>query len=147
MKVVLLADVKGSGKKGELVNVSDGYARNFLLPRKLAKEASAQVMNELKNAQAAAEHRVQVEKENAAAAKSQLDGRSVKIAGKAGQGGKLFGSVTAKEIAEAIRAQYGIEIDKRRVEAGDIKSFGTFPCELKLYTGISVKMYVVVGEA
>ena len=77
MKVVLLADVKGSGKKGELVNVSDGYARNFLLPRKLAKEASAQVMNELKNAQAAAEHRVQVEKDNAAAAKSRLDGRSV----------------------------------------------------------------------
>lgn len=146
MKVVLLEDVKGSGKKGELVNVSDGYARNFLFPRKLAKEANAQAMNELKNAQAAAEHRVQVEKDNANEAKAKLDGKSVKITAKAGQGGKLFGSVTSKEIAEAIRAQYQVTIDKRRIESADIKAFGTFTCEIKLYTGISAKIYVVVGE-
>lgn len=146
MKVVLLEDVKGSGKKGELVNVSDGYARNFLFPRKLAKEANAQAMNELKNAQAAAEHRVQVEKDNANEAKAKLDGRSVKITAKAGQGGKLFGSVTSKEIAEAIRAQYQVTIDKRRIESADIKAFGTFTCEIKLYTGISAKIFVVVGE-
>ena len=146
MQVVLLEDVKGSGKKGELVNVSDGYARNFLFPRKLAKEANAQAMNELKNAQAAAEHRVQVEKDNANDAKAKLDGKSVKIVAKAGQGGKLFGSVTSKEIAEAIRAQYQVTIDKRRIESADIKAFGTFTCEIKLYTGISAKIYVVVGE-
>ena len=146
MKVVLLEDVKGSGKKGELVNVYDGYARNFLFPRKLAKEANAQAMNELKNAQAAAEHRVQVEKDNANEAKAKLDGKSVKIIAKAGQGGKLFGSVTSKEIAEAIRAQYQVTIDKRRIESADIKAFGTFTCEIKLYTGISAKIFVVVGE-
>lgn len=146
MKVVLLTDVKGSGKKGELVNVSDGYARNFLFPRKLAKEANAQAMNELKNAQAAAEHKIQVEKDNANSAKEKLDGKSVKIIAKAGQGGKLFGSVTSKEIAEAIKAQYQVEIDKRRIEASDIKAFGMFECEIKLYTGISAKIYVVVGE-
>lgn len=146
MKVVLQEDVKGSGKKGELVNVSDGYARNFLFPRKLAKEANAQAMNELKNAQAAAEHRVQVEKDNANEAKAKLDGKSVKITAKAGQGGKLFGSVTSKEIAEAIRAQYQVTIDKRRIESADIKAFGTFTCEIKLYTGISAKIFVVVGE-
>ena len=146
MKVVLLTDVKGSGKKGELVNVSDGYARNFLFPRKLAKEANAQAMNELKNAQAAAEHKIQVEKDNANAAKEKLDGKSVKITAKAGQGGKLFGSVTSKEIAEAVKAQYQVAIDKRRIESADIKAFGTFEAEIKLYTGISAKIYVVVGE-
>lgn len=146
MKVVLLADVKGSGKKGELVTVSDGYARNFLFPRKLAKEANAQAMNELKNAQAAAEHKIQVEKDNANAAKEKLDGKSVKITAKAGQGGKLFGSVTSKEIAEAVKAQYQVAIDKRRIESADIKAFGTFEAEIKLYTGISAKLYVVVGE-
>ncbi len=146
MKVVLLTDVKGSGKKGELVNVSDGYARNFLFPRKLAKEANAQAMNELKNAQAAAEHKIQVEKDNANAAKEKLDGKSVKITAKAGQGGKLFGSVTSKEIAEAVKAQYQVAIDKRRIESADIKAFGTFEAEIKLYTGISAKLYVVVGE-
>ena len=146
MKVVLLEDVKGRGKKGELVNVSDGYARNFLFPRKLAKEANPQAMNEPKNAQAAAEHRVQVEKDNANEAKAKLDGKSVKIIAKAGQGGKLFGSVTSKEIAEAIRAQYQVTIDKRRIESADIKAFGTFTCEIKLYTGISAKIFVVVGE-
>ena len=148
MKVVLLADVKGSGKKGELVNVSDGYARNFLLPRKLAKEASAQVMNELKNAQAAAEHRVQVEKENAAAAKSQLDGRSVKIAGKAGQGGKLFGSVTTKEISAALKEQFGLELDSKKLVLPDaIKSFGGYQVKAKLGYEISGLVNVLVCEA
>ena len=96
MKVLLLADVKGSGKKGELVNVSDGYARNFLFPKKLAKEANAQVMNELKNAADAKAYHVKVETENAQKAAELLNGKNVKIFAKAGQGGKLFGSVTAK---------------------------------------------------
>ena len=146
MKVVLLADVKGSGKKGELVNVSDGYARNFLFPRKLAKEANAQAMNELKNAEQAKLHKIEMEKAGANAAKEKLSGKTVKIYANAGQGGKLFGSVTSKEIAEELKKSFGVEVDKRKVEMGDIKAFGTFPCEVKLYTGVSASLYVVVGE-
>lgn len=106
MKVILLQDVKGSGKKGELVNVSDGYARNFLFPKKLAREANAQAMNELKNAEAAKEHHAAVELANAKEAAAKIEGKTVKVVGKAGQGGKLFGSVTAKEIAEELKKQY-----------------------------------------
>ena len=132
MKVVLLADVKGSGKKGELVNVSDGYARNFLFPKKLAKEANAQALNELKNAQASAD---------------KINGKSVSILAKAGQGGKLFGSVTAKEIAEAIKKQYGVDVDKRKIDTkGDMKAFGTYECEVKLYSGITATVKAVVTE-
>ena len=129
MKVVLLADVKGSGKKGELVNVSDGYARNFLFPKKLAKEANAQALNELKNAE------------------DKINGKSVSILAKAGQGGKLFGSVTAKEIAEAIKKQYGVDVDKRKIDTkGDMKAFGTYECEVKLYSGITATVKAVVTE-
>lgn len=146
MKVVLLADVKGAGKKGELVNVSDGYARNFLFPRKLAKEANAQALNELKNAQEAKEHKIKVETEAAQQAAEVIKGKSIKISAKSGQGGKLFGSVTSKEIAEAIKKQLGLEVDRRKIEAGEIKAFGTYECEIKLYTGISASFYTVVGE-
>ena len=147
MKVVLLTDVKGSGKKGELVNVSDGYARNFLFPRKLAKEANAQAMNELKNAQAAAEHKIQVEKDNANAAKEKLDGKSVKITAKAGQGGKLFGSVTSKEISEALKQQYAIDIPKSKIVQDEpIKSFGTFELKCKLGYEVTGTLYVTVME-
>ena len=100
MKVILMQDVKSIGKKGELKEVSDGYARNFLLPRKLAKEANAQAMNEFKNAEAAKEYKVKVETEKAQENAKALSGKTVKISAKAGQNGKLFGSVTAKELAE-----------------------------------------------
>lgn len=147
MKVILLEDVKGSGKKGELVNVSDGYARNFLLPRKLAKEANAQAMNELKNAEAAKAHRLEVELAAAKDAAAKLEGKSVKLCATAGQGGKLFGSITSKEIAEEIKKQLKVEVDKRKIEIdGDIKAFGTYTCEIKLHTGVSAKVYAVVGE-
>lgn len=147
MKVVLLADVKGSGKKGELVNVSDGYARNFLLPRGLAKEANAQAMNELKNAEASRQHKIQVETEAARQAAELLNGKSVKIVATGGQGGRLFGSVTAKEIAEEIKKQYQVEVDKRKIELPmDIKAFGSYECEIKLYGGISAKIFAVVVE-
>ncbi len=147
MKVVLLADVKGSGKKGELVNVSDGYARNFLLPRKLAKEANAQAMNELKNAEEAKAYKIKTETEAAQKAAAILEGKTVKVTGKAGQGGRLFGSVTGKEIAQALKQQFNVEVDKRKISLdGDIKAFGNYPCEIKLYAGITAKMYVMVGE-
>ena len=115
MKVVLLADVKGVGKKGELINASDGYARNFLLPRKLAKEANAQAMNELKNAEASKAYKIKTETEEAQRAAAALEGKTVKITAKAGVNGKLFGSVTAKEIAQEIKKQFGFEIDKRKI--------------------------------
>lgn len=104
MKVVLLADVKGVGKKGELINAAEGYARNFLLPRKLAKEANAQVMNELKNAEASKAYKVKTETEEAQRIAEALKDKTVRITAKAGQGGRLFGSVTAKEIAQEIKS-------------------------------------------
>ena len=147
MKVILLQDVKSIGKKGELKEVSDGYGRNFLLPRKLAKEANAQAMNELKNAEAAKEYKIKTETDQARKNAEALTGRAVKIYAKAGQGGKLFGSVTAKEIAEEIGKQYGVEVDKRKVVLeNDIKSYGTFSFEVKFYNGISAAMSVVVCD-
>ena len=147
MKVVLLADVKGSGKKGELVNVSDGYARNFLFPKKLAKEANAQALNELKNAEESKAFKVKQETEAAQATADKINGKSVSILAKAGQGGKLFGSVTAKEIAEAIKKQYGVDVDKRKIDTkGDMKAFGTYECEVKLYSGITATVKAVVTE-
>lgn len=148
MKVVLLTDVKGVGKKGELINASDGYARNFLLPRKLAKEANAQAMNELKNAEASKAYKIKSEAEEAQRASDALSGKIVRITGKAGQGGRLFGSVTAKEIAQEIKKQFGFEIDKRKINLdGDIKAFGTYQFEIKLYAGITAKLSVSVTEA
>ncbi|MEY8311236.1 50S ribosomal protein L9 [Oscillospiraceae bacterium 42-9] len=148
MKVILLQDVKSIGKKGELKEVSDGYARNFLLPRKLAKEANAQAMNEFKNAEAAKEYKVKVETEKAQENAKALSGKTVKISAKAGQNGKLFGSVTAKELAEEIGRQYGVEVDKRKIVLeNDIKAFGTYSFDLKFYNGITATMSVVVCEA
>ena len=145
MKVVLLADVKGSGKKGELVNVSDGYARNFLFPKKLAKEANAQALNELKNAEESRAFKIKQETEAAQASADKINGKSVSILAKAG--GKLFGSVTAKEIAEAIKKQYGVDVDKRKIDTkGDMKAFGTYECEVKLYSGITATVKAVVTE-
>ncbi len=148
MKVVLLADVKGQGKKGQLVNVSDGYARNFLFPRNLAKEADAQAMTELKNAESSKQHKIDVDKDNANKAKAALDGKEIVIHAKAGaQGGKLFGKVTSKEISEAIKSAYGLDIDKRKIELkSDIKTHGTYECVIKLYSGIIAKPVLKVTE-
>lgn len=147
MKIILLTDVKGIGKRGELKEASDGYARNYLFPRKLAKEANAQAMNELKNAERAKQHKIDAERAAAKEAASKLEGKTVKLAAKAGQGGRLFGSVTTKEISEMIKKNFDLEIDKRKIElAEDVKSFGTYECEIKLYTGIAAKLFVVVGE-
>ena len=146
MKVILLQDVQGSGKKGDLVNVSDGYARNFLLKRGLAKEASAQNLAELKSAQAAKARQQQREIDAANKTASEISGKSIKISAKAGQGGKLFGAVTAKEVADELKRQLGVEVDRRRITMDDIKSYGSFEADIKLYTGISAKVYVIVGE-
>ena len=147
MKVVLLADVKGQGKKGDLVNVSDGYARNFLLPKKLAAPADAQVMNDLKNKEAARLHKIEVEKQAAKDTAAALKEKTVKILGTAGGDGRLYGSVTSKDIAEALLSQHKIEIDKRKIVLPEqIKAFGTYIVECKLYPEISGKLTVVVTD-
>lgn len=146
MKVVLLQDVKGKGKKGELCNVSDGYARNFLFPKKLAVEADNTALNELKNREESAAHH---KKEEIAAAKetaARLDGKTISITAKAGAGGKLFGSVTSKEIAAEIKAKLGIEIDRKKMNVADIKNFGEYTAEIKLYQGVTAKITVKVSE-
>ena len=146
MKVILTKDVKSLGKKGELVNASDGYARNFLFPRKLAVEANAQAMNELKNRESAEKYRLETELKNAKEVAAKINGKTVKLTAKAGQGGKIFGSVTAKEVAESISRQFGVSVDKRKVSMEDIKSFGTFSAEVKVYNGVNATVYVSVGE-
>lgn len=139
-------DVKSLGKKGEKVNVAEGYARNFLFPRKLAVEVSAQAMTELKNRESSNQHKIDTDIANAKAAAEKLSGKQLKITAKAGANGKLFGSVTSKEVALEIKKQTGLDIDKRKIVMNDIKSFGTAECEVKLYQGITAKLFVVVGE-
>ena len=147
MKVILLEDVKGCGKKGELANVSDGYARNFLLPRKLAKEANAQAMNELRNHEESVRYKKETEKKIAETTAAAINGKTVKIVAKAGQGGRLFGAVTAKEIAEQLKKNFGVDIDKRKIVLdGDIKTFGNYECEVKLYNGVTAKIFAMVCE-
>lgn len=146
MKVILTQDVKGSGKKGELINAADGYARNFLLPKGLAIEANNQAIGELKAKEASKQHKIQVEKEAAMETAKRLEGKTVSLTAKVGAGGKLFGSVTTKEIADAIKKQYGAEVDKKKINVNEIKAFGTYTAEVKLYTGIAAKMTVEVGE-
>ncbi len=146
MKVILKQDIKGLGKKGELVNASDGYARNFLFPKGLAAEANAQAMSEFKNKQQAEKYRIDTETAAAKAAAEKISGKTIHITAKAGQNGKLFGSVTSKEIAEKVKEEFDINTDKRKIVVDDIKQFGTYEFEVKLYQGISAKLYVMVGE-
>ena len=147
MKVILLSYVKGSGKKGDLINVSDGYARNCLLPKKLAKEATPQALNELNNAKKAMQYKVEEEIKKAKEESAVINGKSVKIVAKTGNGGRLFGSITAKEIAAEIEKNYKISVDKRKISLkNEIKSLGAYEAEVKLYNGINAKMTVMVTE-
>ena len=146
MKVILLADVKGHGKKGELCNVSDGYARNFLFPKKLAIEADNTALNELKNREEAAAHHKQEEINAAKDLASKLDGKEVVIKAKAGGSGKLFGAVTSKEIAAEIKNSLKVEIDRKKMSVADIKNYGEYTAEIKLYKGITAKLTVKVTE-
>ncbi|HZJ78780.1 MAG TPA: 50S ribosomal protein L9 [Clostridia bacterium] len=146
MKIVLKEDVKGLGKKGEMVNTSDGYARNFLLPRGLAVQANSKELNELKNREAAEKHRLEKEKDQAQESADKLKDKTLKISAKAGENGRLFGSVTAKEIAEQIENNFDVKIDRRKIVVEDIKSYGTYSVEVKLGHGIIASFYVLVGE-
>ena len=146
MKVILCQDVKGQGKKGQLVNVSDGYARNFLFPKGLAIEANATAMNELKNRESSEQHKLAEEKKAAENLKVAIDGKTVTLHAKAGAAGKLFGAVTSKEVAEELKKLYKVEIDKRKIAMQDLKTYGTVTVEVKIYQGITATITVHVTE-
>lgn len=147
MKVIFLQDVKGSGKKGEVKNVADGYARNFLIGKGLAVEATAKNMNLLDGQKASEQHKKDVEKQNAEDIKAAIDGQKIIAPAKAGSNGRLFGSVTTGSIAELIEKQFGKKIEKKKISLkNDIKNFGTYEADIKLYNGVNAKVTVEVIE-
>ena len=146
MKVILKADIKGVGKKDEIINASDGYARNYLLPKKLAVEANAENMSKLNNKKEAASFKKDVEKQNAEELAKKLKGIMLKLKVKAGENGKIFGGITAKEISENLKSQYNFVIDKKKIELKEtIKTLGEFNVSIKLFEGVvaSLKIQVI----
>ena len=145
MKVILTQDVKGQGKKDQIVEVSDGYARNFLFPKKLAVPADNSALNVVKNKEASKQHKIDVERQEAKDTAEKLKNITVKFEYAAGPDKKLYGSVTTKEIAEALKKDHGIDIDKRKITLKEnIKSFGTFTADVKLYAEVSGKINILV---
>lgn len=145
MKVILKEDVRKLGKKNAVVEVSDGYARNFLFPRGLAVEGTAQNVNILRDKTAAAERRDLKRTAEAEAVKAKIAGKVIKMSVGAGEGGRLFGSVTAAQVAEALEAQYGVKLDKKNVKIdGAVKALGAYPLTLKLYAGVECAMTLSV---
>ena len=145
MKVILLDNIKGVGKKDEIINASDGYARNYLLPKKLAVEANAENMSKLNNKKEAANYKKDQEKQNAEELAKKLKGIMLKIKVKAGENGKIFGGVTSKEISENLKSQYNFVVDKKKIELKDtIKTLGSFNVSIKLFEGITADLKVEV---
>ncbi len=145
MKVILTQDVKGQGKKDQIINVLDGYARNFLFPKKLAVPADSSALNDVKNKEASKQHKIDVERKQAQDIAEKLKDITVKFEYAAGPDKKLYGSVTSKDIAEALKKDFGIDIDKRKITLNEnIKSFGSFTADVKLYTDVSGKINIVV---
>ena len=145
MKVILLQDIKGVGKKDEVINSSDGYVRNFLFPKKLAVEANKDNMSKLKAKQDSANHRKELERQEASNTAKKLEGILLKIKVKAGENGKIFGGVTSKEIVENLKTQYDINIDKKKVELKEtVKTIGVIQVDVKLFEGITAKLKVDV---
>ena len=147
MKVILLKDVKGQGKKDQVVNVSDGYARNFLFPNGLAIAADAKALNEIKNKEASKQHKIDVERAQAKDIAEKLTSILVKIPSTAGADGRLYGSVTTKDVSDALAKDFGISIDKRKIVMNDpIRAYGNYQLDVKLYTDVSGKINVLVCE-
>ena len=147
MKVILLDNIKGVGKKDEVINASDGYARNFLFPKKLAVEANAENMSKLKNKQDSFQHKKDVEKEKAEEIAKKLKDIVVNVKVKAGDNGRIFGGVTSKEISESLKQQFGIEIDKKKIVLNEtIKNLGVFNVSVKLFEGIVGNLKVNVCD-
>jgi large subunit ribosomal protein L9 len=145
MKVILTQDVKGQGKKDQMVNVSDGYARNFLLPRGLAIPADAKSINEMKNKEAAAQYKLETERKAARELAEKLSALTVKLMAAAGTDGRIYGSVTTKDIADALKKDHGIEIDKRKITLTEnIKAFGNFKADVKLFSDVNGTINIFV---
>ncbi len=149
MKVILLSDVKGSGKAGQIIDVSDGYARNFLIPKKLAKIADAKSINEAKLKEGAEKHRKELQRKNAAALADNMSGLTVKVYAKAGDNGRLFGAVTAAEISDALQKQYDIAVDKKKIRLKDpIKATGIYEVSAHMFENMDATFKVeVISEA
>ena len=147
MKVILTQDVKGQGKKDQVVDVSDGYARNFLFPKKLAIVADAKAMNELKNKEASHQHKIELERAEAKALAEKLTAITLKMVCKSGSDGRLYGAVTAKDVADAMQKDHGITVDKRKITIPEpIKSYGKYTLDVKLYTDVSGKINLLVCD-
>jgi len=147
MQVILKEDVQGSGKKGDLVKVSDGYAKNFLLKKGLAIAATPGALSEYKAQEASRAKKEATERAAAQETAKSMEGKTLKISAKGGESGKLFGSITSKEVALEIQSQLGVEVDKRKVSLEtDIKAHGTYTVEVKLYPNVSAKVFVAVTE-
>ena len=147
MKVIYLQDVKGSGKKGEIKNVADGFARNMLLPKGLAVEATPENLNKLKGQQDSAQHKIDMDVKAANEAAAAVKGKKVVIKAKAGSNDRLFGSVTSAHVADALDQQFGVKVDKKKITLStDIKNFGSYKAVIKFYTGISETVDIEVVE-
>lgn len=140
MKVILLKDIKGTGKKDQIIEASDGFARNFLFPKGLAREASATNLNAIENAKAAQKHREDVERAKAEETRKALSGKAIKIVARGAEGGRLYGSVTAQEIADELFKQYGVKVEKRRIDVANIRNAGDFTVSVWLYAGITAEV-------
>ena len=145
MKIYLKQDVKGQGKKGQIVEVSDGYARNFLLPKGLGVIADSHLENEVKNSESSKAYHAQQELEAAKALAKKLEGITVKVLADAGADGRLYGSITNAHVAERLEKQEGIAIDKRKIVMDPIKGCGDFTCDVKLYNSVVGKLKVSVS--
>ncbi|WP_033164437.1 50S ribosomal protein L9 [Clostridium sp. KNHs205] len=147
MQIILLQDVKALGKKGELVNVSDGYARNFILPKKVGLEANAKNLNDLKLQKAAEEKKQKEILEEAKTLAKDLESKTLELKIKTGEGGRTFGSISSKEIAQELKTQYSLDIDKKKLQINDpIKTIGTHTVPVKLHPQVTAELKVKVSE-
>ncbi len=147
MKVILLQDVKSQGKKDQIINVSDGYATNFLFPKGLAKPADSQSLNDIKNKKAAEQHRIEVERAQAKAIAEKLESIMLVLHASSGADGRLYGSITSKDITDALAAQAGITVDKRKILSDEpIRTYGSYVREVKLFQDVIGKIHLTVCE-
>ena len=147
MKVILLKDVKGTGKVGDVKEVADGYARNFLIAKGFAVEANAKNLSDLAGKKASEQHKIDLEKQAASDIAKAINNKTIKLVAKAGTSGKLFGSITSSNVSEGIEKQLNQKVDKKKISLkSEIKNFGTYEADIKLYAGISAKVTVEVIE-
>jgi len=145
MKVILLQDIRGTGKKDQILEVSDGYARNYLFPKKLAREATSEALNSINRAKAAEHHRDEVRRQQAEEKARELKGKVIQLSVRGGENGKLYGAITNEQIASALKEQFGVEIDKRKIELAEpVKTAGQVVCNVKLSAGVAARMLLNV---